>query len=139
MISWILIVSSIFLVAGLMCVAIGLFTQDVTGGNLIGLGVVLFLFTILFGFGLFATVVECGEPTIEYIKPEIARSDSTIFAKIDDKTIETKEHKYFLVKEQDIKIKKITHVNSYGVSLSDMIEYSFYIEGEKELEKQEKQ
>ena len=103
--SLILIVSSIALIIGLTLLIIGLGNKS---DGFITVGAVTCLFSIFFGFILFGITIRCGEPTIEYLIPEIARNESIIFAKVDDRTIETKEHKYFLANPQNIRIKKVT-------------------------------
>jgi hypothetical protein len=135
--SLILIVSSIVFIIGLTLFIIGLVKGPWGGEGFIAVGVLTCLFAIFCGFILFGITIKCGEPTIEYLTPEIAKSESIIFIKVDDRTIETKEHKYFLVNPNALRVKKVSYVNSYGVSLPEMIRYTFYIEGEKDLERKE--
>jgi hypothetical protein len=132
--SLILIVSSIALVIGLTLLIIGLGNKS---DGFIAVGAVTCLFSIFFGFILFGITIRCGEPTIEYLIPEIAKNESIIFVKVDGRTVETKDHKYFIANPNSLRIKKVSYVNSYGVSLPEMINYSFYIDGEKDLERKE--
>jgi hypothetical protein len=134
--SLILIVSSVVLAIGVTLSIIGI-VKETNGVSFFAPGLLTCAFAIFFGFILFGITIRCGEPTIEYLIPEIARNESIIFTKVDDITIETKEHKYFLANPNSLRIKKVSYVNSYGVSLPEMIFYSFYIDGEKDLERKE--
>lgn len=143
MISGILVVSFALLVFGIVLLLSGTRYNGTLNEVVIFFGAICVVVSIAFGFGLGACLSPVGDPIIEYLKPfEIARSGSTIFVRVEgeNKTLETKEHKYFLVKDSDIKIKKVTCFNSYGLEVMQGSSIGFFIDGEKdekELEKQE--
>lgn len=85
-----------------------------TGTKSETLGFLICVFTFVFGFAMWCAIVPYKTISDELITPEIAQSETTMFIKVDDKTLETKEHEYFNIDKSNIKIRRIVIENTYG-------------------------
>lgn len=90
--------------------------------------------TIFFGFGVFGNMIPVETKT-EIITPiDLVKGETTIFTKVDGKTFETTEHKFFSIDLKNLKVRKSININSYGNEIQDAEspKYEWFIEGNLE-------
>lgn len=133
-----IIISSIFLVLGIFALIAGIRETNLHDSEgLIGMGVVISLLSLLIGFGLFAHTIRTSEPEITFTSPceKIARSETTTYIKyLTDagvQTFITDKHSFYIVKDEDIKIKRIRYKNIYRKHAWGSEEYEVIIEHSK--------
>lgn len=138
----VIVISSIFLILGISALVAGFNENDVNDQNgLIGMGIVITLFSLLLGFGLIAHSTRTSEPEITFSNPieKIVRSEATTYIKymtdMGVQTLETDKHSFYVAKDENIKIKRTRYKNVYGKHAWGSEEYAVVIDNTK-LEKE---
>lgn len=124
-----ILISTIVTIIGIIFIVIGL-TKDFDGDS-IGFGICIVLLSVLLGFGMLCTGIPWGEEMITYSIPdEIAKNEKIIFAKVDDKTIQTTEHSCFIADIKELRVKKTARKNAWGTRIEQTEKLSIVVNGE---------
>lgn len=127
----ILVISGIIIVFGVVLIIGGVANNFNVA---FPIGLVIVFFSLFLGFGILGNVVSVETKT-EIITPiELVKGETTIFAKIDGKTFETTEHKFFSIDLKNLKVRRSIDINSYGVEIQNTTspKYEWFIEGNLE-------
>ena len=85
-------------------------------------GLVIMFFSGILGFGMLCNCVGHATST-EYLRPqEVYRSKDTVFAKLDGNTFSSDKYVFYVLKDDEIWIKKVNKINAYGSEMTPYME-----------------
>jgi hypothetical protein len=90
--------------------------------ELFGVGVAFLILTIIFGWGMMASIIPVSSKESIVIPSEIAITKYTVFVKIDGKDITSTDARFVNAPQDSIAVKKTIGKNSYGIELTPYYE-----------------
>ena len=123
----ILIGSFIFLFIALVLFIVGLLASD---ENFIGVGTLIFILDLFFGFGMLANCVTIDTQKSILQPDELAKSEYTLYVKCEGQSLNTTDHMFLIASNDLVRVEKILSFNSYG-KISGTTYQLVVLDGEK--------